>query len=278
MVFNFEGNFTSRSNSKQINKIQNIEIHYPENNEEVKRLGFGYLSTFSFFGNTLLVINSQSDWGYFLRSVYDAETQKWEYICHKRNEPENSLKDFEEACKEINSLINSDILSYLNNPLPILLEMLDNGCKDASLYWKLGEVYRKKSQFKEAYLYYLNAANMGNMLAQFELAELYSNPDSSFYNLNEAVKWHQKAAISGCQESMFWLGKFYYEPENACRNVLKAIQYLESLDNEYDFGDGPYMTEHCMMQIPIMLEYLYKEIGNNEKSDYYRKKNETIFD
>ena len=36
MVFNFEGNFTSMSNSKQINKIQNIEIHYPENNEEVK--------------------------------------------------------------------------------------------------------------------------------------------------------------------------------------------------------------------------------------------------
>ena len=259
-------------------KNRNTEIHYPENEEEVKRFGFGNLSTFSFFGNTLLVINSQSDWGYFLKSEYDTEASKWEYICHKRNEPENSLKDFEETCKEINRIINSDILSFLNNPLPILLELMNNGCKDASLYKKLGEVYRKKFQFKEAYHYYLIAANMDDMLAQFELAELYSNPKSSFYNLNEAVKWHQKAAISGCQESMFWLGKFYYEPENACRNVLKAIQYLESLDNEYDFLDGPYMAEHCMMQTSIMLEYLYREIGNLEKSDYYRKINEAIFD
>ena len=31
-----------------------IEIHYPENEEEVKRFGFGNLSTFSFFGNTIL--------------------------------------------------------------------------------------------------------------------------------------------------------------------------------------------------------------------------------
>ena len=80
-------------------KNRNTEIHYPENEEEVKRFGFGNLSTFSFFGNTLLVINSQSDWGYFLKSEYDIEASKWEYFCHKRNEPENSLKDFEEACK-----------------------------------------------------------------------------------------------------------------------------------------------------------------------------------
>jgi hypothetical protein len=60
--------------------------------------------------------------------------------------------------------------------------------------------------------------------------------------------------------------------------VLKAIQYLESLDNEYDFLDGPYMAEHCMMQTSIMLEYLYREIGNIEKSDYYQKINEAIFD
>ena len=177
-----------------IYKNRNTEIYYPENEEEVKRFGFGNLSTFSFFGNILIVINTQSDWGYFLQSEYDTETQKWEYICHKRNEPAYSWVDFEEACKEINSSINSDILSYLNNPLPILLEMLDNGCKDASLYWKLGEVYREKSQFKEAYHYYLIAANMGNMLAQFELAELCANVDSGFYNIEEAMIWHQKSA------------------------------------------------------------------------------------
>ena len=75
----------------RINRILNIEIHSPESEEEVKKLGLGYLSTFSFFGNTLIVINTQSDWGYFLKSEYDAENQKWEYICHKRNELENSL-------------------------------------------------------------------------------------------------------------------------------------------------------------------------------------------
>lgn len=134
-----------------IYQVNHIAIHYPENEEETKRLGFGYRSTFSFFGNTLIVINTQSDWGYFLKSEYDNETQEWEYICYKKDKHEISLICFKEACREINSLINSDILSYLNNPLPILLEMLDNGCKDASLYRKLGEVYRKKSQFKEAY-------------------------------------------------------------------------------------------------------------------------------
>ena len=60
----------------RINRILNIEIHSPESEEEVKKLGFGYLSTFSFFGNTLIVINTQSDWGYFLKSEYDAENQK----------------------------------------------------------------------------------------------------------------------------------------------------------------------------------------------------------
>ena len=117
-----------------IYKNRNTEIHYPENEEEVKRFGFGNLSTFSFFGNTLLVINSQSDWGYFLKSEYDIEASKWEYFCHKRDKSENSLIDFEDACKEINHIINSDILSFINNPLPILLELLNNGCKDVSLY------------------------------------------------------------------------------------------------------------------------------------------------
>lgn len=259
----------------RINRILNIEIYYPENVEEVKRFGFGNLSTFSFFGNTLLVINSLSDWGYFLKSEYDTETHKWEYICHKRNEFENSLKDFEEACKEINSLINSNIISFLNNPLPILLEMLDNGCKDVSLYRKLGEVYRKRSHFKEAYHYYLIAANMGNMLAQFELAELYANIDSDFYNMEEAMIWHQKSASLGCQESLFWLGKHHYNQDN----LSEAIQYLESLDNDYDFLDGPYCKEHCIVQVPIMLEYLYTKMGNEDKALYYRAIiNEIILD
>ena len=74
-----------------IYKYRSIEIHYPENEEEVKRLGFGYLSTFSFFGNTLIVINTQSDWGYFLKSKYDTETQEWEYICYKKDKHEISL-------------------------------------------------------------------------------------------------------------------------------------------------------------------------------------------
>ena len=256
-------------------KNRNIEIHYPENEEEVKRLGFGYLSTFSFFGNTLIVINTQSDWGYFLKSEYDTETQKLEYICHKRNGFENSLKDFEEACKEINHIINSDILSFLNNPLPILLELLNNGCKDASLYWKLGEVYRKKSQFKEAYHYYLNVANMGNMLAQFELAELYANIDSGFYNMEEAMIWHQKSARQGCQESLFWLGKYHCDQDN----LSEAIQYLESLDDDYDFLDGPYCKEHCIVQVPIMLEYLYTKMGDKDKALYYQTIiNENILD
>ena len=259
----------------RINRILNIEIHYPENDEEVKRLGFGYLSTFSFFGNTLIVINTQSCWGYFLKSEYDNENQEWEYICYKKDKLEISLICFEEACKEINTSINSDILSYLNNPLPILLEMLDNDCKDASLYWKLGEVYRKKSQFKEAYHYYLNAANMGNMLAQFELAELYANIDSDFYNIEEAMIWHQKSARKGCQESLFWLGKHYYAQDN----LLEAIQCLESLDDDYDFLDGPYCKEHCIVQVPIMLEYLYTKVGNKDKALYYRTIiNETILD
>lgn len=258
-----------------IYQVNHIAIHYPENEEETKRLGFGYRSTFSFFGNILIVINTQLCWGYFLKSEYDAETQKWEYFCRKRNEPEYSLVDFEEACKEINSSINSDILSYLNNPLPILLEMLDNGCKDASLYWKLGEVYRKKSQFKEAYHYYLIAANMGNMLAQFELAELCANVDSGFYNMEEAMIWHQKSARQGCQESLFWLGKHHYAQDN----LLEAIQCMESLDDDYDFLDGPYCKEHCIVQVPIMLEYLYTKVGNEDKALYYRTIiNETILD
>lgn len=258
-----------------IYQVNHIAIHYPENEEETKRLGFGYLSTFSFFGNTLIVINTQSDWGYFLKSEYDNETQEWEYICYKKDKHEISLICFKEACREINSLINSDILSYLNNPLPILLEMLDNGCKDASLYRKLGEVYRKKSQFKEAYHYYLNAANMGNMLAQFELAELCANVDSGFYNMEEAMIWHQKSARQGCQESLFWLGKHHYDQDN----LSEAIQYLESLDDDYDFLDGPYCKEHCIVQVPIMLEYLYTKVGNEDKALYYRTIiNETILD
>ena len=38
-----------------IYKNRNTEIHYPENEEEVKRFGFGNLSTFSFFGNIPLL-------------------------------------------------------------------------------------------------------------------------------------------------------------------------------------------------------------------------------
>jgi len=61
----------------------------------------------------------------------------------------------------------------------------------------------------EAVEWYKKAAEQGNAVAQYRLAEIYSRGDGVAKDENEAFKWYKKAAEHGYPEAQSLLGGFY---------------------------------------------------------------------
>ena len=259
-----------------IYQVNHIAIHYPESWDECRLFDFR-IEPYSRYGQCLLVFDTHTEWGYFLKSDFGEvhEGNKgWYYYALKRNDPSYTLYDYQTTCIEISERIGMDIRLFMEFPLRILKKKLNEGCNDANFHKMLGDIYWKEDAFLDAINHYTIASNKGSIDAMYELAEIYADKKSEFYQIEEALRWYEEAAKQGHEPSIFSLGAYYYELGN---EEQKALSYLEKLSFNYaayEFGiclGVRYSDKEIGINVPIMLEYLYWKLGETEKSNFYTK-------
>ena len=73
----------------------------------------------------------------------------------------------------------------------------------------------KSFKYDDAYKYFQEAANMGDMEGCYQLGMLYHDDNFSNANLDKAIQWLTKAANMGHVDAMFQLGLIYQGRDNA---------------------------------------------------------------
>lgn len=121
-----------------------------------------------------------------------------------------------------------------------------NGDKDKARYWytkaaKTGEENNtcgncicKLAQFildegldtDEAISWYIKGIAKGDFCAMRGLGDIYVNPNSKHYNLDEAVYWFEEAAKQRVNRSlMHELGKIYRNPDCTCYDINTSLDW-----------------------------------------------------
>lgn len=103
---------------------------------------------------------------------------------------------------------------------------------------------------KNAFSFWLKAANQGNAIAQFNLGTLYENGEGVSQDYSKAFEWYQKAANQGNVDAQFNLGSMYYNGDGIAKNYNKAFEWWQKaasrgdsnaqywLGNLYENGEG----------------------------------------
>lgn len=71
---------------------------------------------------------------------------------------------------------------------------IENGCEHSMRL--LGDIYKKEGRMKDAFPLYLQAAQKGQGMAMFEVAQCYENGTGTSKNIAEAIKWYQACAAA----------------------------------------------------------------------------------
>lgn len=91
--------------------------------------------------------------------------------------------------------------------------------------YKLAIIARKRKELKNAIEWYLKAADLGMVKAQYDLASLY---DSIYGDDKESLKWYLKAANNGHATSQGWLATAYADGYMNLKIDLKKSKYWRS--------------------------------------------------
>lgn len=92
---------------------------------------------------------------------------------------------------------------------------------------------------KNAFSFWLKAANQGNAIAQFNLGTLYENGEGVSQDYSKAFEWYQKAANQGNVDAQFNLGSMYYNGNGVGQNYKKALEWWQKAANHGD-SDAQY--------------------------------------
>lgn len=85
---------------------------------------------------------------------------------------------------------------------------------------KLNDVYHQKEVFD----LYARSAELGHIVAQYNLAMMYSNGESVFVDYQQAVYWFRKSASQGFPPAQYRLGELYYfEKGGLPKDLGKAV-------------------------------------------------------
>ena len=99
----------------------------------------------------------------------------------------------------------------------------ERGCSSAALY--LGDCYRDgvfERDFDKAMEYYKAAANSGNAVAQYTLANCYFEGKITECNIPLAGKWYEKAGSQGYEEALVKMQKIHQYVETAFNRGIDA--------------------------------------------------------
>jgi TPR repeat protein len=85
---------------------------------------------------------------------------------------------------------------------------------------KLNDVYHQKEVFE----LYARSAELGHIVAQYNLAMMYSNGESVYVDYQQAVYWFSKSASQDFPPAQYRLGEMYYfEKGGLPKDLDKAV-------------------------------------------------------
>jgi TPR repeat protein len=98
--------------------------------------------------------------------------------------------------------------------------------------------------YVEAARWYRKAADQGNALAEFDLAEKYNVGQGVPQDYAEASRWFLKAAEHGSAAAQFTLGMMYAKGQSVKRDYIEAYMWL-NLASSITSGDvqAKYLNE-----------------------------------
>lgn len=126
---------------------------------------------------------------------------------------------------------------------------------------------------------YARSAELGNAIAQYNLAMMYSNGESVYVDYQQAVYWFKKSAQQEFSPAQYRLGEMYYfEKGGLPRDFGKAVELFNEAAEQHDpdalmnlamlagSGEGvPHDTEKALFWIKEALQN-----GNESALDYQK--------
>jgi TPR repeat protein len=93
----------------------------------------------------------------------------------------------------------------------------------------LGVIYYQKGDDSKAIEYFQKASNAGDVRGTFNMAHLYADEDSSFYDIKQSFYLYQQSANKGYAPAINNLARFYFEGIGIAKNSPKAFNlYLKA--------------------------------------------------
>jgi TPR repeat protein len=149
----------------------------------------------------------------------------------------------------------------------------------ANIYYKNAIELLGSTQLEEVFGLYARSAELGNPVAQYNLAMMYSNGESVYVDYQQAVYWFRKSARQTFAPAQYRLGELYYfEKGGLPRDLEKAITLFKQAAKQKDVdaqmnlamlagtGEGlPYDKEEALSWL------LKARMGGNPMAHDYQK-------
>jgi TPR repeat protein len=146
-------------------------------------------------------------------------------------------------------------------------------------YYKSAIKLPGSANLEEVFDLYARSAELGNAIAQYNLAMMYSNGESVYVDYQQAVYWFKKSAEQEFAPAQYRLGEMYYfEKGGLSRNLVKAVELFNEAAEQHDpdalmnlamlagTGEGvPHDTEKAFFWIREALQN-----GNESALDYQK--------
>lgn len=110
-----------------------------------------------------------------------------------------------------------------------------NSTEIADDYYKSAIQMPRSANLVEVFEKYARSAELGNAIAQYNLAMMYSNGESVYVDYQQAVYWFRKSATQKFAPAEYRLGEMYYfEKGGLPRDLDEAIELFERAAKQRD--------------------------------------------
>ncbi|MCK5360938.1 MAG: sel1 repeat family protein [Gammaproteobacteria bacterium] len=105
----------------------------------------------------------------------------------------------------------------------------------ADFYYKNALQLLGTANLEEEFEQYAKSAELGNAIAQYNLAMMYSNGESVYVDYQQAVYWFKKSANQEFAPAQYRLGEMYYfEKGGLPRDLEKAVALFRKAAKRHD--------------------------------------------
>lgn len=181
------------------------------------------------------------------------------------------IKNYDENCM---------LKKYLTGLIFSLIFILNAGLANdkADDYYRTAIQLHGIANQEKLFALYARSAELGNAVAQYNIAMMYSNGESVWVDYQQAVYWFKKSAEQKFSPAQYRLGEMYYFAKGGLsKDLNKAISLFKKAAKQYDAdaqmnlamlngtGEGmPLDTEKALYWIKLAGS------GGYESADRYR--------